>query len=122
MVQFELTPLVDMMFILLVFFMVGAVFIKPAISMTLPALEQAYANTSQPSVYVSIDRYGDLFINHDRVDAAQFHDVFEKLYIDQKVIVSADKDVSYERFLKVLVLLNEFDLKDIDLEHEFEVL
>ena len=119
--HFELTPLVDMVFILLVFFMLGSAFLKPAIRMTLPVLAESISNTKPDPIYITLDAEGSIYVNQSKISFNQFVESFNALYqpgSDQNVVVRADQDVTYQRFMEVVFILKKQGVQDIGLEHD----
>ena len=65
----EITPLIDVVFLLLIFFMVSSSFVqKQVISVTLPESGAAVANVSD-TVEISLDAAGMYFVDGQPVDA-----------------------------------------------------
>mgnify|MGYP000087224424 CR=1 FL=1 len=67
----NVTSLIDVMFLLLIFFMVSSTFkLQPAIELTLPRSESAETVATAPTV-VYLTRDGQLYLNDQPVDRQQ---------------------------------------------------
>jgi biopolymer transport protein ExbD len=105
--EINVTPLVDIMLVLLIIFMLTAHLIeKQAIEIELPRASQS--TTVQPTTLaVQIQRDGDVYLNGKRIGAAALHDtVAAEVAKDPahppQVIVAGDKAVSHGRVVWVL--------------------
>jgi biopolymer transport protein TolR len=61
--QINVTPLVDVMLVLLVIFMVTAPMMQQGVQVNLPKTEAKSLSTDQETVVVSVDKAGRVFIN-----------------------------------------------------------
>ncbi len=106
-VQAPLTSLIDMVFMLLIYFLLTANFmVDEGISIKLP---QAEAGTPQNErvVTVNIDREGRFFIgSREYVEGALLHQLKEMLAgrRNKLVVVRADREVMLDKAVKVLDL------------------
>lgn len=100
----DMTPMIDCVFQLLIFFMLSSSFLTPSLKLTLPEAT-SQAPPEHDEVYVSIDARGDVFVNHERVAIAQLGERLRPLVAEsEKKIVSirGDESMRYEFFVKVL--------------------
>jgi biopolymer transport protein ExbD len=85
----ELTSLIDMMFLLLIFFLLTTSFeqdkSQKTIEVELPLAKNSHPVVNNASVYIGISRSGDFTINNSQYDKQQ---VFEEL----KAQISASQD------------------------------
>src|SRR6266704_2265200 len=65
--QINVTPLVDVMLVLLVIFMVTAPMMQQGMQVNLPKAQAKGLEAQEQSVVVSMDRSGRLFINSEQV-------------------------------------------------------
>lgn len=101
----NLTPMLDVVFIMLIFFIVTATFIKQAgIDVTRPD-----AKTDQPkplvSVLIAIGPNGDIWIDKNRVDENTIRAHIERLHAENPkggIVIQADKLASYEKLKATL--------------------
>lgn len=91
----NLTPLIDMVFILLIFFLVTASFTKEAgIEVDRPAAETATIQ-ERGNLIIAVSREGEIWIDNQPVDIRAVRAHVERLHAQNPegtVIITADKD------------------------------
>lgn len=113
----DLTPLIDVVFILLIFFIVSSVFKKEelALMLNLPAssAKEAEIELKQISIELSNTKLAYLGkeISFDNLDE-KLSKITKK---DKPVIVRIDKSVPYERVVKILDILQKYSLNNLAL-------
>ena len=101
----NLTPMLDVVFIMLIFFIVTATFIKQAgIDVLRPA---ALTDSAKPlvSVLVAIGPNGDIWIDKNKVDPETVRAHIERLHAENPkggIVIQADRLAKYERLKGVL--------------------
>lgn len=114
---FELTPLIDVVFLLLIFFLVSSVFKKEELALLLK-LPKADQGQGQQKILkdLTLELTGsEIAFNGKKVDLTTLG---EKLIgTDQKTIINlrVDGDVKYDRLVKVLDLLQKNKLENVSL-------
>jgi biopolymer transport protein ExbD len=116
----ELIPLIDVVFQLVVFFMVSTTFIlTPGISLVLPESE-----TSEPVVMsklvVTVVSRDEVYLNRERYDLAGLNGRLATLTEEQRseiktVVVEGDENVSYRLMVQVLDVLRKNGFTGINL-------
>lgn len=100
----DLAPLIDVVFQLLVFFMLSSSFLNPALSLTLPKAS-GEDRPDQPPVVVSVDDSGAIFINQEAVADDEFERTLSlrltKLE-NHTVNFRGDRAMEYERFVDLM--------------------
>jgi len=106
----NLTPLIDVLFILIIFFTVSSTFLEqPGIELKLPEAESSQSHTAQ-KVIVYVDNSENLFLNDDPVDIEDVAEAVEALIssqTDKSVVLHADEDVSHGIIIKIMDLLRK---------------
>jgi len=106
--EINVTPLVDIMLVLLIIFMLTAHLIeKQAIEIELPRANQSSTVEQAVTIMVQVQRDGYIALNGKRIGAVALHDtmaaeVAKNPTKPPQVIVAADKAVSHGRFVWVL--------------------
>ena len=101
----NLTPMLDVVFIMLIFFIVTATFIKQAgIDVFRP---EAITGEQKPtvSVLVAISGNGDIWIDKKRVDVNSVRAHIERLHAENPkggLVIQADRDAKNEKLIAVL--------------------
>jgi len=115
----DLTPLIDVVFLILIFFMVSSTFKKEelALLLTLPDASSATKEIKKEDINIELGKDEVALkgkkISFEELDAS-FKDVTDKL---KPINVRIDKDVTYQRVVKLLDLLNKHGLNNLALEN-----
>jgi biopolymer transport protein ExbD len=101
----NVTSLIDVMFILVLFFTVSTTFVsQPAISLQLPVAEHAEA-TRQAPIVVHVDQNGGVYLNDEPVELALFAQELKSRLAEQTekaVVLKADSRGSFGVVVHVL--------------------
>jgi biopolymer transport protein TolR len=107
--EINVTPLVDVVLVLLIIFMVVTPLLEKDISVRVPATEKVEQITEVPpdQLVVRLDKSGDISINNDKVPEAEYIDrlraqLAPKPPADKIVFVVADDAVNYGKLVTVL--------------------
>ncbi|HYP37552.1 MAG TPA: biopolymer transporter ExbD, partial [Stellaceae bacterium] len=66
--EINVTPMVDVMLVLLVIFMVTAPLLTVGVPLDLPKTQAAAITDRRPPVILSLNRIGEVFIGDERID------------------------------------------------------
>ncbi len=103
--QINVTPLVDVMLVLLVIFMVTAPMMQQGVQVNLPKAETKALPAPEESVVVSIERSGKIFINASEIQAGDLQPKLKDMFATRnkkEVFLKADKDVPYGEVVKTM--------------------
>ena len=95
----NVTPMVDVMLVLLVIFIITAPMFTHALKLELPQAEAAVAPTQDAVVTIGIDAAGQLFWDKDAINAAELEQrlgAAAKLDNPPELQLRADKNTRYE--------------------------
>jgi biopolymer transport protein ExbD len=116
-VDINLTPLIDVVFLLLIFFMVSTTFIKESeIDLTLPQASEELREDPVDKIEVSIDREGNVFVNGRALLNAKVGTIRQALADarsdagDPVVIISADAAATHQGVVDVMDAARQADL------------
>ena len=104
----NVTPLVDVMLVLLIIFMVTAPLLTAGMKVTLPNAKSAQPLNPKEPIVVAISREGKLALGSDEVEPDQLVQLLNvRLRADplQTVHMRGDKDASYGQVVQVMDLL-----------------
>lgn len=115
MADINVTPLVDVMLVLLIVFMITMPVLTQSIQLQLPTAS-VEPKTEPPHIMrVAVNQDGT-YLGHEQVDEATLQQAFAKQFEDNKdavVAISADQAVEYRHVVKVLELAQQAGLKKI---------
>jgi len=103
--QINVTPLVDVMLVLLIIFMVTAPMMQQGVLVNLPKADTKALNPQETTVVVSIDRSGRLFINSSEVPGGELTAKLTAMFATRskkEVFLKADKDVPYGEVIRAM--------------------
>ncbi|MEM8982314.1 MAG: biopolymer transporter ExbD [Pseudomonadota bacterium] len=102
--EIDLTPMLDVVFIMLIFFIVTATFIKEAgIEVDRPNAITAAAKDA--SILVAIGPGNEIWIDRNETDPRSLRVDIERLYAENpkgSVIIQADKESNHETLVQVM--------------------
>ena len=101
----DLTPMLDVVFIMLIFFIVTATFIKQAGVDVLRPDAQTAEQKPTVSVLVAINGNGDIWIDKKKVDASTVRAHIERIHAENPkggLVIQADRDAKSEKLMSVL--------------------
>lgn len=113
----DLTPIIDVVFILLLFFIVSSVFKKDelALILDLPTSSAKELKIDEEQVFIELSS-NKLAIKGIEVSFESLEDNLKAIENKHKaVLVRIDKKVEYHRVVKVLDLLQKYDLTNLAL-------
>jgi biopolymer transport protein ExbD len=103
--QIDMTPMLDVVFIMLIFFIVTASFVKESgIDVNRPEAASA-VQKDRANILVAISDSGEIWINKRQVDARAVQANIERLYAENpqgSVVIQADKKATTETLIKVM--------------------
>ena len=117
----NLTPMLDVVFIMLIFFIVTATFIKQAgIQVLRPDAETA---EQKPTVamLIAISPTGEIWIDKKRVDPATVRAHIEKLHAENPkggLVIQADRKSTNEKLMTVLNAARAAGLQEVAISTE----
>ena len=108
--QINVTPLVDVMLVLLVIFMVTAPIIQQGVQVNLPqAKTSAIPGTEEYSI-VTVAKNGNIYLNDNAMSLRELGDklrAIKKLQADKQVYLRADQDVRYGAVMKAIAEIKQ---------------
>ncbi len=116
----NLTPLVDMLFLLIIFFIVTSAFVEEEkiLEVELAKSRHAEALTApQSPIVINITKEGDIFLGSRPVSLDELHQRLRDAYTDQKgrqVQIRADQAVAYQHVVGVHGIVNAVGFRRVD--------
>jgi biopolymer transport protein TolR len=116
--EINVTPLVDVMLVLLIVFMVAAPLMTVGVPVELPKTEAKQMNTAVEPLTISIQTDGKLFLQETEILPAALNaklQAIAKNGYDEQLFVRADTNVSYGAVMEIMGQLNGAGFKKIGL-------
>ncbi|WP_395344848.1 ExbD/TolR family protein [Ningiella sp. W23] len=114
----DMTPMLDVVFIMLIFFIVTASFVKEAgIDVNRPDAATAVSK-DRASILVAISDKGEVWINKRRVDVRAVQANIERLHAENPqgtVVIQADKKATTEVLIKVMDASRAAGIMDVSI-------
>ncbi len=121
MADINVTPLVDVMLVLLIIFMVTAPLLTAGVPVNLPESRAKALDQEQEPVQVAIDDAGRIFVNDNELTEAQLPDALAEIARANAtgeppaIFVRADRTTNYGKFMSVMGELNRAGLNRVSL-------
>lgn len=121
MAAINVTPLVDVMLVLLVIFMVTAPMLQQGVEVDLPKASTGPLRGSQEQIVISIDKAGSVFVgsgNQVAIDALapKVKAIFaNRPSEERKVYIKGDSELGYGRIMEVMGALHAGGITQIGL-------
>jgi biopolymer transport protein ExbD len=114
----DMTPMLDVVFIMLIFFIVTASFVKEAgIDVNRPDASTA-VNKDRASILVAISDNDEIWINKRRVDVRAVQANIERLHAENPqgtVVIQADRKATTEALIKVMDASRAAGIMDVSI-------
>ncbi len=105
MAEINVTPMVDVMLVLLVIFMVTAPMMQQGVQVNLPKAEAKALTAPEEAVVVSIETSGRIFIDKTEIPPGALKGHLSTMFADRakkEVFLKADRDVPYGEVVKAM--------------------
>lgn len=114
----DMTPMLDVVFIMLIFFIVTASFVKEAgIDVNRPEAATA-VKKDRANILVAISAKGEIWINKRQVDVRAVQANIERLYAENPqgtVVIQADKKATTDVLIKVMDASRAAGITDVSI-------
>jgi biopolymer transport protein ExbD len=113
----DLTPLIDVVFLLLIFFMVSTVFVdfKKQMDISLPSSKSSIASEVLKPVTVELTVDKKIFLNGEKIHISKFESALLKITESKtkEAIIRADKNLPYGDVIKIMGMLQNAQILNI---------
>ena len=120
----DMSPLIDMVFILLIFFMVSTTFVKDMkLELDRPSASSA-SKASSKVIRIYIDKFGDIYVDQHPVKVwaiqGKMRDLL-RVSTSKSILVVTDADVQAQRLIDVIDQCRSAGAKDVAVATNKEV-
>ncbi len=121
----NVTPLVDVMLVLLIIFMVTAPLLETknqSINLNLPKVKTGQkANITETAVIVSVDKRGAIYLNDSEIQQLNLENKLKILFSNRRkkeIFLKADSLIPYGNVMRVMDLIRSSGIKKISMVTE----
>lgn len=103
--EINVTPLVDVVLVLLIIFMVTAPMLQMGMDINLPQVKAKTIDVNEEKIVLNINGRKEIFINNYKTTMAELGAKLEAIFktrIEREVYMRADKDVPYGYVVQVM--------------------
>ena len=119
--EVNLTPMLDVVFIMLIFFIVTASFIKEAgIDISRPQAETT-EKQDRASIFIALSPSGEIWIDRRKVAPAQLKPTIEKLKAENpqgSVVIQADRESRSQQLMETLDAVRDAGITEVAISAE----
>ena len=119
--EINVTPMVDVMLVLLVIFMVTAPLLTVSVPLDLPKSRVTTLTEPKKPIIISLNRSGEAFIGNERIDSSDLEQRLADLAAEDQtriVYVRGDQTISYAQLMDVLGMVNRAGFSKVSLVAE----
>ncbi|QDP00567.1 ExbD/TolR family protein [Thalassotalea sp. PS06] len=103
--EVDMTPMLDIVFIMLIFFIVTTSFVKESgLDVNRPKASKSEPNPKKKSILVRVNEYGNIIINNRQVDPERVSAYVESLLAEnptETLVLDAHEDAAHETIVIV---------------------
>jgi biopolymer transport protein TolR len=114
--QINVTPLVDVMLVLLVIFMVTAPIIQQGVQVNLPQAKAGAIPGTEELLVVTVAKNGKIYLNDNPMTLGELGEklrAIRKLQGDKQVYLRADQDVRYGVVMKTIAEIKQAGIEKL---------
>ncbi|MCH2324002.1 MAG: biopolymer transporter ExbD [Pseudomonadales bacterium] len=119
--EIDLTPMLDVVFILLIFFIVTSVFVTEAGIEVIKPEASTVEDTSGDLILIAIGPSGDIWIDGDQIDPRFIRSRFELRLADapnSAIVIQADQNADNEQVMLILEAARDANIEDVSISAE----
>ena len=116
---FQMAPMIDIVFILLIFFMVATIYAQweAKIGVTVPTASSGVQTGRTPGeIIINLDSEGTIFVNNVQMKPERLNQLLLQIaqtFKGQPVIIRADQKTNYEYVVRVLDICRNVNVSNI---------
>jgi biopolymer transport protein TolR len=103
--EINVTPLVDVMLVLLIIFMVTAPMLSMGIDVNLPRVQSKSVDVAEEKLVLTISETKEIFLNKTKLQLGELNPKLEAIFsnrVDREIFLRADKNVPYGFVVEVM--------------------
>jgi biopolymer transport protein TolR len=103
--EINVTPLVDVMLVLLIIFMVTAPMMTQGVEVNLPQTTTKSMKTQEDPLFLTVNKSGEIFLENHTVRMEDLEDKVRSIFKyrrEKEILLRADRDIPYGFVIKVI--------------------
>ncbi|MCK5933368.1 Cell division and transport-associated protein TolR [Fulvimarina manganoxydans] len=116
--EINVTPMVDVMLVLLIIFMVAAPMLTVGVPIKLPETQARAINSESQPITISVDQAGAVFLNDTEIAVEEVVPKLQaiaKAGYQERIFVRGDRSADYGTVMKVMARISAAGFKNIGL-------
>ena len=116
--EINMTPMIDVMLVLLVIFMITAPLLTTGINVDLPETKAKSLPQSKDPIIVSINARGEIFIGNSKTTSETLVDQLKaasESNVSTTIYIKGDKNIKYDTIVKVIGIINRAGFSKVSL-------
>jgi len=117
--SFNLISMVDVIFILLIFFLLSASFLPPAMKVNLPHADTGSNMPTKKIITLAISKDGNYYLEKNKMELDQISNYIQhKMNKDSALIIHSDKNSRFDHFIQLLDVLRKHNIENFSIGHQ----
>ncbi|MFC1670395.1 ExbD/TolR family protein [Spirochaetota bacterium] len=119
-IKMDMAPLLDVMLMLLLFFLLTSSFLNPSIQLKLPNASNR-DRVEKRDIVISVDKNEVIYLNRNKVNIEDLSSLVKKelsISKDKRVIFRGDEKIIFKNFIRIMDILKQSGAKEINIAHE----
>jgi len=119
--EINVTPLVDVMLVLLIIFMVAAPMMIQGVDVNLPKTEAKNIKTSDEPLMLTVNNKQEIFLENHKIPLESLEIKIRKIFEnrrDKEVLLRADKDIPYGFVINVIASVKKAGIEKLGMVTE----
>ena len=119
--QINVTPLVDVMLVLLIIFMVTAPIIQQGVQVSLPKVKAGALAGEEQQFVVSITRGSEIYLNDAKLSPDELTEKLRAIAMerpDREVFIRADEEVPYGEVIRTMAAIKAAGIENVGMVTE----
>jgi biopolymer transport protein ExbD len=120
-ITLSIAPLVDIVFLLLIFFLLSSSYIQPSIKLNLPESKNQRIATTQ-EIVVTVDKAGTIYLNREPVVINELSRRLSHLMETtsrREIIFRGDRTIAYDLFVHIMDIAKRAGAENIHISHQY---
>ncbi|MBN1106797.1 MAG: protein TolR [Deltaproteobacteria bacterium] len=101
----NVTPLVDVMLVLLIIFMVTAPMMTQGVEVNLPQTTTKTIKTQEDPLFMTVNKKGEIFLENHQIRVEELEEKVKSIFKyrrDKELLLRADREIPYGFVIKVI--------------------